>query len=195
MKKALVTPLAGLFAFSTFAVTASADHEGREFLVEMTPDQEVHEVESYATGEAHFEVSEDGETLEYSVHAWDLEDAVEGHLHSGAVGEDGPVELFLFENDEPMDYDGEVATGTLTEEDLVGDMTWEEFSMGLVAGEVYVNLHTEENPDGEIRGQLDGDAEEAAMMPDEMPQTGMGGTSNDGWFKNLWNSITSFLFN
>ncbi|GAK04613.1 hypothetical protein JCM19037_3046 [Geomicrobium sp. JCM 19037] len=66
--------------------------------------------------------------------------ATAGHLHSGAAGEDGPVELFLFENDEPMDYNGDVASGTLYADDLVGDLTWEEFSMALVAGEVYANF-------------------------------------------------------
>ncbi|WP_059105794.1 CHRD domain-containing protein [Shouchella shacheensis] len=195
MKKFFVAPLAAALALTAFAGTASADHEEREFWVELTPEQETMDVESYATGEAHFEVSEDGESLDYSIHAENLENAVAGHLHSGAIGEDGPVELFLFENEEAMDYNGEVATGTLTEEDLVGDLSWEEFSMALVAGEVYANLHTEQFPDGEIRGQLDENAEEAAMMPDEMPQTGLGGASNEGWFTNLWTSFTSFLFN
>lgn len=195
MKKRFVLPLATVFALTTFAGATSADHEGREFMVELTPEQEVMDVESDATGEAHFEVSEDGESLEYSIHAENFEDAVAGHLHSGAVGEDGPVELFLFENEDGVDYDGEVARGTLTEEDLAGDLNWEEFSMALVAGEVYANLHTEGFPEGEIRGQLDGYAEEAAMMPEEMPKTGMGGASNDGWFKNIWTSITTFFFN
>ncbi|MFB5660386.1 CHRD domain-containing protein [Alteribacillus sp. HJP-4] len=76
---------------------------------------------------------------------------------------------------------------------MAGDMSWEGFSMALVAGEVYANLHTEDYPDGEIRGQLDEHAEEEAMMPGEMPQTGMGGTSNDGWFTSLWNNISAFF--
>ncbi|WP_298785536.1 CHRD domain-containing protein [uncultured Marinococcus sp.] len=191
MKKRVIVPLASVFAVTSFAGTASADHEGLEFMVDLTPEAETKDVDSDAMGEAHFEVSEDGESIMYSVHAEDLDNAVAGHLHSGAEGEDGPVELFLFENDEPMDYDGEVATGTLTEDDLVGDMTWEEFSMGLVAGDVYANLHTEEYPDGEIRGQLDEEAQEAAMMPEEMPQTGMGGTSDTGGMTGLWAGIAA----
>lgn len=196
MKKAIVLPLATVFALTTLAGVTSADHEGREFLVELTPEEEVMEVDSEATGEAHFKVSEDGESLDFSLQA-DLDQAMAGHLHSGPKGEDGPVELFLFENDDPVDYDGEIATGTLTEDDLVGDLSWEEFSMALVAGEVYVNLHTETFPEGEIRGQLDEYAQEAAMMPKEMPQTGMGGASNvsnDSWLTNIWTSITTFLF-
>ncbi|RKD69709.1 CHRD domain-containing protein [Sinobaca qinghaiensis] len=191
MKKRVVLPLTSIFAFTAFAGTAAADHEGREFMVELTPDEETMNVESDAMGQVHFEVSEDGDSLMYSIHAEHLDDAVAGHLHSGAEGEDGPVELFLFENDEPMNYDGEVASGMLTEDDLVGDMTWEEVSMGLVAGEIYANLHTEEYPDGELRGQLDQDAQDAAMMPEEMPQTGMGGTGNGDWMTAFWASITA----
>lgn len=192
MKKRIVLPLTSVFAFTAFAGTAAADHEGREFLVELTPDEVTSEVETDAMGQGHFEVSEDGDSIEYSLHAENLDGAVAGHLHSGVKGEDGPpAELVLFENDEPMNYDGDVASGTLTEDDLIGEMTWEEVSMGLVAGEIYTDVHTEEYPDGELRGQLDEDAQDAAMMPEEMPQTGMGGTGNDGWMTAFWASITA----
>lgn len=166
MKKFLVFLLASLLAAAGFAAAVSAAHEGLEFNVNLSPDQEVPEVTSEATGEAHFKVSEDGESIEYTVSAYDLNNTLAGHLHSGAVGENGPVELFLFENAEPTDYNGEVATGTLTADDLVGDMAWEDFSMALVAGEIYANLHTEQYPDGEIRGQLTADAAEGDEMAD-----------------------------
>ncbi|TSB47048.1 CHRD domain-containing protein [Alkalicoccobacillus porphyridii] len=198
MKKVMVATFAGALAFTTYAGTASADHEGREFLVKLTSDEVVNEemsVESDAWGEAHVKVSEDGDSIEYWLEAEYLEDATDGHLHSGPKGENGPPkELVLFEHDEPMDYHGEVASGTLTEDDLVGELTWEEFSMALVAGEVYIDIHTEEYPDGELRGQLDQYAQDAAMdMPKEMPQTGFGGSSNDSWLTNVWTSITSFF--
>jgi len=194
----MVLPLAGVLAVTTFASTASADHEGREFFVELSPENEVMNVESDAMGTAHFEVSDDGDTLDYWIHVEYLEGATAGHLHSGSADEDGPVELFLFHNDEPMDYNGDIASGTLHADDLVGDLSWEEFSMALVAGDVYANIHTEDYPDGEIRGQLDEYAQNAAMekatMPTEMPQTGMGGSSSGNWFTSLWTSITGFLF-
>lgn len=167
MKKFLVLLLASVLAAVGFSAAVSAAHEGLEFHVDLTPEQEVMDVTSDATGEAHFKVSEDGESLEYTVSAMNLNGTMAGHLHSGAAGENGPVELFLFENEEPTDYNGEIATGTLTADDLVGDMTWQDFSMALVAGEIYVNLHTEEYPDGEIRGQL--------VTGDEMADTASNG--------------------
>ncbi len=162
MKKFLVLLLASLLAAAGFAAAVSAAHEGLEFNVNLSPDQEVPEVTSEATGEAYFKVSEDGESIEYTISAQNLNNTLAGHLHSGAVGENGPVELFLFENAEPTDYNGEVASGTLTADDLVGDMAWEDFAMALVAGEIYANLHTEQYPDGEIRGQLTAEGDEMA---------------------------------
>lgn len=170
MKKLVALPLVSMLAVAGFAGSVFAAHEGQEFMAELTPEQETKDVESTATGDAHIEFSEDGMSLEYTVNAEDLTNTLAGHLHSGAVGEDGPVELLLFNNEEPMDYNGEVATGTLTEADLAGDMSWEEFTKALVAGDVYVNLHTEQYPDGEIRGQV-----EMAEEGDEMPVTASNG--------------------
>ncbi|MDN7243539.1 CHRD domain-containing protein [Planococcus sp. N028] len=167
MKKWMSLPVATVLAVAGFAGSVFAAHEGQEFMAQMTPDQEPMEVESNATGDAHIQFSEDGMSLEFTVNAHDLENTLAGHFHSGAPGENGPVEVALFENDEPMDYNGEVATGTVTEEDLAGDMNWEEFTKAMVDGNIYVNLHTEQYPDGELRGQV--------MMGDEMPTTASNG--------------------
>lgn len=167
MKKFITLLFASVLAVAGFAGSVFAAHEGQEFMAQLTPDQEPMEVESNATGDAHIQFSEDGMSLEFTVNAYDLENTLAGHFHSGAPGENGPVEVALFENDEPMDYNGEVATGTVTAEDLAGDMNWEEFTKAMVAGNIYVNLHTEQYPDGEIRGQV--------MMGDEMPTTASNG--------------------
>ncbi|TWT24348.1 CHRD domain-containing protein [Planomicrobium sp. CPCC 101110] len=170
MKKRMALPLASVLAVAGFAGSVFAAHEGQDFMAELTPDQEPMEVESDASGDAHVQFSEDGMSLEFTVNAENLENTLAGHFHSGAPGENGPVVLPIFENDEPMDYNGEVATGTFTEEDLSGEMSWDEFTEAMVAGDIYVNLHTEEYPDGEIRGQV-----EMAGEGDEMPTTATNG--------------------
>lgn len=167
MKKYMALLFAAVLAVAGFAGSVFAAHEGKEFMAQLTPDQEPMEVESNAKGDAHIQFSEDGMSLEFTVNAQGLENTMAGHFHSGAPGVNGPVEVMLFENGEPMDYNGEVATGTVTEEDLVGDMNWEEFTKAMVEGNIYVNLHTEQYPDGEIRGQV--------MMGDEMPTTASNG--------------------
>lgn len=170
MKKWLALPVATVLAVAGFAGSVFAAHEGQKFMAELTPDQEPMEVESNATGEAHVQFSEDGMSFEFTVNAHNLDNTLAGHFHSGAPGENGPVQVPIFENAEPVDYNGEVATGTVTEADLAGEMSWEEFTKAMVAGDIYVNLHTEQYPDGEIRGQV-----VKADEGDEMPTTASNG--------------------
>lgn len=170
MKSRFALLLVFLLAFGGFAGSVFAAHEGQEFMAELTPEQETEDVESDATGDAHVKFNEDGTSLEFTVNATGLNSTLAGHFHSGAAGTDGPVELVLFNNEAPVDYNGEVASGTLTEADLAGDMSWEDFTKAMVAGEIYVNLHTEQYPNGELRGQV-----EMVEEGDEMPTTSTDG--------------------
>lgn len=164
----MALPLASVLAVAGFAGSVFAEHEGQTFMAELTPDQEPMEVESNASGDAHVQFNEDGTSFEFTVNAENLENTLAGHFHSGPPGVNGPVEIPIFQNDEPMDYNGEVASGTFSEEDLTGEMSWDEFTEAMVAGDIYVNLHTEQYPDGEIRGQVMGEG-------DEMPTTATNG--------------------
>lgn len=63
-----------------------------------------------------------------------------GHIHNGVAAVNGPA-LFPFEiTASPISYQ----SGVLTQEQVDE----------LFAGRMYINLHSEEYPDGEIRGQL-----------------------------------------
>ncbi|WP_051288101.1 CHRD domain-containing protein [Alkalicoccus chagannorensis] len=159
MKKAMVLSLAGAVGFAGAAGTVAADShdhdDGTMFEAEMTPDQEVHDVDSDAHGEASFTLNDDQDEVSYTLEVHDLTDVTMAHIHSGAEGEDGPVEVdFLGEDYEVQDVDGELASGTFGEDDLAGDMSWDELLEAMTDDMLYVNVHTEEYPDGEIRGQI-----------------------------------------
>jgi hypothetical protein len=74
----------------------------------------------------------------------------------------GPVVVWLYpEGPPPVEIPGEttgsLATGTITADDLVGDLEGQPLSAlidAMVAGDTYVNVHTTAYGEGEIRGQI-----------------------------------------
>lgn len=84
------------------------------------------------------------------------------HLHLGPEGENGPVVAFLF-NDENRSVRvrregrGTRLRGRIETGDLVGPLQGQPLDRLIAeieAGNIYINIHTEENPGGQIRGQL-----------------------------------------
>lgn len=76
------------------------------------------------------------------------------HIHVGAAGENGPILRNLsVERDEEVAGSGEFS-GTF-------DLSDDEVAI-LVSDGLYVNLHTENNPAGELRGQIDIDLDNPA---------------------------------
>lgn len=103
--------------------------------------QEVPVVETMAMGTGFFNLSKNKEVLKFHVVVDGLSGAIAAaHLHAGAMGENGAVvaDLGAF-------IDGNILTGELNPTDFLTD---------LEMGEIYINVHTAANPNGEIRGQL-----------------------------------------
>ncbi len=121
----------------------------------LSGDQEVPPVNTSAAGIADFSPSDDGDSVEYTITADDIEAATAGHIHFGIEGQNGPVAVTLFEFDSPQDEVSE--SGTINSDDLAGPLEGMQISDLLDAfndGNAYANIHTEQNPDGEIRAQI-----------------------------------------
>ncbi|WP_306055655.1 CHRD domain-containing protein [Natronococcus wangiae] len=121
-----------------------------------------HGVETEASGEARFSVNEDGTEADYEVTVENICNVTQAHIHLGTEGEDGPVVVWLYpeEGMEPEllegQFSGTLAEGTITADDFVGEWEDTDFADAVATFEeegAYVNVHTEEHPDGEIRGQ------------------------------------------
>ncbi|WP_336346114.1 CHRD domain-containing protein [Halalkalicoccus ordinarius] len=163
--------------------SAAADEHDhvRSYSADLTGDQQVPPVGTDASGHATFEANEDEMTVAYEVHVESICNVTQAHVHLGEEGENGPVVAWLYpeEGEEPEliegRFDGTLAEGTITEDDLVGPLegaSAEEVVEMLKDEGAYVNVHTEQHPDGEIRGQI---------MPDEMPEEeSEGDGSEDG---------------
>ena len=115
-----------------------------------------------AQGQATFKLSADGSELSYKLNVANIENVTQAHIHLGPVGGTGGVVVWLYPSAPPAVLipgrtDGNLADGTITSANLVGALAGQELSVlvdHIVAGNAYVNVHTSQNPPGEIRGQL-----------------------------------------
>jgi len=142
------------------------------FFVPLSGDQEVPPRATPASGMALIWLSADEESLRYVLLAFNIDNVVASHIHGpiGPVGVNQPVVAPLIP-DQPCGggrSDGLLGKGTITEADLVGplaDRPFEELVSALLAGNTYVNVHTNDCvaptnqgpgdfPGGELRGQI-----------------------------------------
>lgn len=120
-------------------------------------EQEVPPVTTAASGTATFELSADRTRLHYRVDVSGIEPAQiqQAHLHVAPRGVSGPVVLFLVAGPPAaLPLTGELTAADLIPRPDVGVVDFDDFVDRLLAGDVYVNVHTMAEPGGEIRGQL-----------------------------------------
>jgi CHRD domain len=147
--------LASIGIITTNDLTSSAFAQDQKFTAKLSSQEEVPPTNSQATGMAEFTVM--GNSVEYTVNATGMQGVTAGHIHSGKQGENGPVVVTLFKNDSPSNEVSE--TGSITPDKLEGPMAGKQLTdlaSAMNNGDTYVNVHTEQNPDGEIRGQIMG---------------------------------------
>lgn len=143
---------AGIAALTaTFAAPVPAGAQA--FIAHLGGGEEVPPVETRAVGQAAVIVTP--RDVLHSVSVGNIEDVVAAHIHCGPEGQNGPVGITLFSG-EVVDS-GNLARGPLPDPDLGNACGWATLDDALdaiAAGDAYVNVHTVENPGGEIRGQL-----------------------------------------
>lgn len=103
-----------------------------------------------AMGLMHMYVNEAVDSLEVHFLVDNLSGPVTAsHFHMGAAGVPGPVIIPL-----TGALDGNMAMVTLEALEFSDEMDFYEFLLESIKGNVFINVHTELNPDGEIRGQV-----------------------------------------
>ena len=119
--------------------------------------EEVPPVDTAATGVGSF-IVEGGESIKYDVNVTGMDKVTAAHIHNAPKGKNGEVVVTLFKADSPTgQISGSLANGSITASNLEGQMQGSPFRdiiRALELGEAYVNVHTEKNPNGEIRGQI-----------------------------------------
>jgi hypothetical protein len=157
IKGAIFAIAAAVFAIvgTISGLTNSGVAQEQKFVATLSGQEEVPPTNSQATGMT--EVTVTGENAEYSVNASNIQGVTAGHIHSGRQGENGPIVVTLFKNESPTNEVSE--TGSITADKLEGPMAGKQLTdlvTAMTNGETYVNIHTEQNPNGEIRGQITG---------------------------------------
>ena len=97
----------------------------------------------------------EGDSMKYNINATGIAGITAGHIHIGKQGENGKVVVALFKFDSAKDVVSEngVINTTALEGPLKGKQIFDLESL-MTNGTAYANIHTEKNPNGEIRGQI-----------------------------------------
>lgn len=173
-KKAISILLAGLFSGAVY----SQEGQG-PFVANLTGQGEVPPVESTVRGVGIFTLNQDSTQLTYHLIVHQLQQAAEdgtrltqAHLHCGQEGVAGPVVVDLLGMIRggvaaPLEVRADLSDANIIQEpdpnadnqtcaDVLGTpiTTLAELVQAMEAGNIYVNVHSEQNPTGEIRGQL-----------------------------------------
>ncbi|WP_266076047.1 CHRD domain-containing protein [Haladaptatus caseinilyticus] len=128
----------------------------------MSGEQQSPSVQTDAQGTAM--VVQEGESIRFVVLVSEIENVTQAHIHRGGAGESGPVVVWLYPGPKRTNpqliagrFDGVLSSGQFSAADFVGPLEGKPLDALVTAmedGNAYVNVHTEANPEGEIRGQL-----------------------------------------
>ncbi|WAJ72415.1 CHRD domain-containing protein [Catenovulum adriaticum] len=113
------------------------------FTFKLSGEQEVPAVDTNAMGYGYATYHQTSGELDLKVTAMALEGANAAHIHTGRMGTNGGVAIALSQ--------GADASQWVTPSETMIDSGTAET---LLSGGHYVNVHTSENPSGEIRGQI-----------------------------------------
>jgi hypothetical protein len=147
-------------ALAAMLLTGAGGKIDRNFKADLAGANEVPPVVTETTGKVHFHADKDLTEIDYKLKIKDGSDilgAAGAHIHCAPEGANGPVVVFLA-GAIPGGVDGKFEIrGTLTEANIVNEAcgaTVAELLESMANGMTYVNVHSTDNPGGEVRGQI-----------------------------------------
>jgi hypothetical protein len=153
----IASGFSSLMGHSVFSTVAFAQTQPKHCDAKLTGKDEVPSKDTKATGMAGFNVIGTN-SLTYNVNVTNMQKVTASHIHQGKAGTNGPVVVTLFKTNSPSaTTNGLLSKGTITATNLEGPLKGKQISdliSMIKSGNAYVNVHTEANPKGEIRGQL-----------------------------------------
>jgi hypothetical protein len=152
----LITTLIYIAYFSSASVFAVPSEGQQKFSAQLSGDQEVTPLQTNASGMAWFNSNRD--IIEFELNVTDLQGITMANIHNGKQGEVGPPIVQLYKSDSPtILMNGKLASGNISANMLEGSMAGKQITdltTAMKNADTYVNVHTQQNPNGEIRGQI-----------------------------------------
>jgi len=161
-----------LLTLSLLFLAAPAAAAQTEFFVTVTGDQEVPPTGSTASGWARFTLNPD-DTITYLVKVCGLQNGTTAHIHAGAAGVNGPIEIAL--SGGPTVWSGSTAPLSAGQK------------AALQSDGYYVNVHSTAHSAGELRGQITPTPSEywaLAVGSEEVPPVSTNATGTGMFFVN-----------
>ena len=142
---------------SLVVTTATSSYaQNEKYRAKLDGNNEVPPVNSTAEGVINFKTKND--MLTWKMNVTGANDPTGINIHKGKAGDDGEIVVDLMKvskhSDTPL---GMIMRGNVTESSLTGSMagqTIADLKTAMANGDTYVNLKTQDHPDGEIRGQI-----------------------------------------
>ena len=150
----VIAPLASLVLVATATTQSYAQNE--KYRAKLDGNNEVPAVNTTAEGVINFKAKND--MLTWKMNVTGANDATGVNIHKGKAGEKGEIVVDLMKVSKHSDNPkGMTMRGNVTESSLKGSMagkTIADLKTAIANGDVYVNLKTQDHPDGLMRGQV-----------------------------------------
>ena len=144
-------------ALTTLVITATQSYaQNEKYRAKLDGNNEVPAVNTTSEGVINFKTKND--MLTWKMNVTGTNDATGVNIHKGKAGENGEVVVDLMKVSKHSDNPkGMTMRGNVTDSSLKGSMagqTVADLKTAMANGDTYVNLKTQDHPDGEIRGQI-----------------------------------------
>jgi CHRD domain-containing protein len=144
-------------ALTTLVITATQSYaQNEKYRAKLDGNNEVPAVNTTSEGVINFKTEND--MLTWKMNVTGTNDATGVNIHKGKAGENGEVVVDLMKVSKHSDNPkGMTMRGNVTDSSLTGSMagqTIADLKTAMANGDTYVNLKTQDHPDGEIRGQI-----------------------------------------
>lgn len=138
------------------AAANSSYAQNEKYRAKLDGNNEVPPINSTAEGVINFKTKND--MLTWKMNVTGANDPTGINIHKGKAGEKGEIVVDLMKVSKHSDNPkGMTMRGNVTESSLMGSMagkTIADLKTAIANGDVYVNLKTQDHPDGLMRGQI-----------------------------------------